>query len=81
MMAIRENKMADNAVVHIGENSPEQVAYKLMRDIAHAEKISLQGMSVNSSREWLLKTYAQCLQAVRSPHVIDDIVKKYHPGA
>ena len=33
--------MADGAVVHIGENSPEQVAYRLMRDIAIAEKINL----------------------------------------
>jgi hypothetical protein len=27
-----------NTVVHIGENSPEQVAYKLLTDIANAEK-------------------------------------------
>jgi|HubBroStandDraft_3_1064219.scaffolds.fasta_scaffold736471_1 hypothetical protein len=29
--------MADDAIVHIGENSPEHVAYKLMERIAEAE--------------------------------------------
>ena len=29
--------MADNTVVHIGENSPEQVAFKLMEKVANAE--------------------------------------------
>jgi hypothetical protein len=70
----RENEMAGEPVINLGENSAEYVAYKLMRDIAHAEKIVLQGMSINSTREWILKTYAQCLQTVRSPHLIGDIL-------
>ena len=55
--------MAENTVVHIGENSPEQVAYKLMRDIARAEKVSLEGTNITSNREWIIKTYIMCRQA------------------
>jgi hypothetical protein len=69
--------MTENAVVHIGENSPEQVAYKLMRDIAIAEKIYLSGTSLNSNRDWIIRTYCQCLQAVRNPFVPDDVVAGY----
>lgn len=63
--------MADNNVVHIGENSPEQVAYKLMRDIARAEKKALDGAPPNSSRDWILSTYKQCLKIVRNPYYDD----------
>jgi hypothetical protein len=51
--------MADAPVVHIGENSPEQVAYKLYRDIRLEEKKS------NADRKYVLDTYAECLEAVR----------------
>ena len=66
--------MADNTAVHIGENSPEHVAYKLMRDIAHAEKVVLAGAGINSNREWILRTYMQCLMAVKTPQYPGDIV-------
>ena len=69
--------MADGAVVHIGENSPEQVAYRLMRDIAIAEKINLVGNGVNSSRDWIIRTYAQCRQVVSSPHTADKLLSEY----
>lgn len=59
--------MADNTVVHLGENSPEQVAYKLMRDIARAEKKNLEGVSINSDRQWILSTYRECLKIARNP--------------
>ena len=52
--------MADS-VVHIGENSPEQVSYKLMRDIMVAE-----GKDWSSvDRPYLLSLYVQCLNAVK----------------
>jgi hypothetical protein len=60
--------MADNTTVHIGENSPEQVAYKLMHDVARAEKITLAGMGTNSNRDWILDTYAKCIRVVRAAH-------------
>lgn len=68
--------MADtNTTVHIGENSPEQVAYKLLETIANIERVSLTGWSQENleagwrpgTREWLLDAYAECLKAVRSP--------------
>lgn len=59
--------MKDTSVLHIGENSPEQVAYKLMRDIGQAEGYFLVHASPKPSREWLIKTYCACLTAVRVP--------------
>lgn len=57
--------MADNAVVHIGENSPEQVAFKLMELIASAESRDTYGHGDHPvTREWVLKTYEQCLSVV-----------------
>ena len=51
--------MADAPVVHIGENSPEEVALKLTQIIASVEKRSLAGHVANTAdRKWLLDTYA-----------------------
>lgn len=55
-------------IVHIGENSPEQVAYKLLKTIASNEHKSLEGsMAGNASadKKWLLDTYAECLHTVK----------------
>ena len=71
--------MAEAATVHIGENSPEQVAYKLMRHIASAEKINLDGINVTSSRQWIIRTYCQCLMATRMPNYPDDVLNSYKP--
>ncbi len=48
-------------VVHIGENSPEEIALKLMREVAAAENWQ------NVDRKKLLDTYAECLRAVQAP--------------
>jgi hypothetical protein len=40
ILHLRKTKMADATVVHIGENSPEQVAYKLLQTIASQETAS-----------------------------------------
>lgn len=64
--------MADKPVVHIGENSPEQVAYKLLHDIANVERKNLHqgsqsdGWSV-ADRSWILSTYKECLRIMRDP--------------
>ncbi|MEI4262772.1 hypothetical protein [Roseovarius sp. D0-M9] len=56
--------MADNSVVHIGENSPEQVAFRLTTIIAVAEGKDMNLARANVDRKWLLDTYSECLQAV-----------------
>ena len=53
--------MTDTAVVHIGENSPEEVAYKLMRLVREAEDFQ------PNTRAHLLDLYAECLLAVKTP--------------
>ena len=60
--------MADDvtSIVHIGENSPEQVALKLTETIAGLERRDLYGHGENpADRKWLLDTYYECLQTVR----------------
>ncbi len=72
--------MADDAVVHTAGNTPEQVAYKLMHDIAAIEGKALltatgapsapssgRGGKELPDRKWLLDTYAECLLTVRNP--------------
>ena len=58
-------------VIYIGENSPEQIAYKLLVTIADNEKKSLKttntGGAATADRKWLLETYAECLSTVRNP--------------
>lgn len=57
--------MADKAVVHMGENSPEEVAYKMMLLIANAEGRELYSHGKKPvTRAWVLSTYAQCRRAV-----------------
>ena len=54
-------------LAHIGENSPEQIAYKLLETIASNEKKTLHwsvGSNATADRKWLLDTYAECLAAV-----------------
>lgn len=60
--------MADAPVVHIGEHSPEWVAFKLMERIAAAEKVSLFASPPGTrpaTREWIIRTYIQCIDATR----------------
>ena len=66
--------MANAPVVHIGENSPEEVAYKLLRTIASNEG-KLLGSAVTKAtadRKWLLDTYAECILAVTQPQVREE---------
>lgn len=68
--------MADERVVHIGENSPEQVAYRLMQDIARCEGTDLVGDGDRAAtREWVLATFAQCLMTVRRPAAVSEHLK------
>ena len=65
--------MADAPVVHMGENSPEHVAMKLLVSIAGLEDRRVHGLyggSVPADRKWLLDTYAQCLEATKGFRVV-----------
>lgn len=60
--------MADTkTVIQISENTPEGVAYKLLELVAVAEGKKLQSGAPSADRDWILSTYAQCLQAVTRP--------------
>ncbi len=64
--------MSGVAVVHIGENSPEQVAYKLMQDIAKVESRRLDASVEDNGtqvadRKWILDVFAECILTVRDP--------------
>ncbi len=64
--------MPDTTVVHIGENSPQEVAYKLMDKIMTAEQKTLSSGDLHpgwshADRKWILDTYAECLLTVFKP--------------
>jgi len=52
--------MPDQAVINFNENTPEQVAYRLMRDVLVVEKSKMEDVD----RQGLLDTYAECLEVV-----------------
>jgi hypothetical protein len=54
--------MSESPVVHIGENSPEQVALKLYLMIDGAED------SPRRTRREILDLYSECLYAVTHPN-------------
>jgi hypothetical protein len=62
--------MADISIVNTGENSPEQVAYQLMKDIQAS------GAVFKLSAEQFLDLYAECLRAVRTPEGRHETHKK-----
>jgi len=61
----------EKVTVYIGENSPEQVAYKLMELIAGIEDKQLHRGAAEhhglADKEWILDTYAECLATVITP--------------
>ena len=63
--------MADSApVVHIGENTPQEVAWKLMQLI----RGNTPGPA--KTKEDILNLYADCLTTVYSPNLRADINRK-----
>ena len=50
-------------------NSPEQVAFRPLYEIANVEGIEMRGLSgtKKTDRKWILDTYAECIIAVRAP--------------
>jgi hypothetical protein len=65
-LEVLKGKIVIDPIIHIGENSPEQIAFKLLEKIAKVEKKHLSepmgtmayGWSM-ADREWILKTYGQ----------------------
>ncbi len=61
--------MADEAVVHIEESSPEYVAYRLFKDVVSTEGRALYPRAaehlVTADRAYILDTYTECLRVVR----------------
>jgi hypothetical protein len=55
--------MANDSVVHIGENSPEEVAYRLFNLIEIREGTKAQ------KRKEIIDLYAECVMAVREPRL------------
>jgi hypothetical protein len=77
-------EMADAPVVHIGENSPEEVARKLMREIARVEQRSFNPARMApdrkaADRRWILNTYAECLEAVKGNRTINRKQRNLRP--
>ena len=60
--------------VHRFENSPENVAFKLMQEIARVERKALDRQrgerGVTFDRQWILDTFSECLEAVRGRRTI-----------
>jgi hypothetical protein len=64
--------MSDNKpTVNINDNSPEEVAFKLMHQVARLEgrAMATDGKSP-ADRQWLLDTYAECLATVRGQRAL-----------
>jgi protein required for attachment to host cells len=64
--------ISETPTMHIGENSPEEVALKLLRYSASVERKVLHTTTPGSGeipadRKWILDTYAEYLKAVRNP--------------
>ena len=60
--------MSDKSIVHIGENSPEHVALRLLSLVADVEERKIPGMTGRgqlADRAYILDTYSECLHAVR----------------
>ena len=67
----RESIMADTEIT-VENNTPEMVAYRLMETIAYGEGVKIRsafGGRTAASRDWVLDTYCQCLDAVKNPHM------------
>ena len=66
--------MSDKSTVHIGENSPEQIAYRLYHEIMRTEdKVPYRptdGSEKQADRKYLLDLYSECIDAVRGHRTV-----------
>lgn len=54
---------------HLGENSPEEVAYKLMQHIKGHEELP-SDKEPGARRKYILDLYDECLTAVRGGRIV-----------
>ena len=63
--------MAELTTDHAADESPENVAYRLLLMVADLESKTLHGNPSKdrtiADRKWILDTYAECLRAVKTP--------------
>ncbi len=62
--------MEEESIAHGGDNTAEQVAFKLFKVIAALEDQHIPGISEGHNvpdRKYVLNRYAECLRAVKSP--------------
>jgi len=54
-------------IVPNGGKSPEEIAYRLLENIAYSERKALHPSDdgEKAGRKWILSTYAECLGVVR----------------
>jgi hypothetical protein len=69
-LSLEDVVVADISIVNTGENSPEQVAYQLMKDIQAS------GVVFKLNADQFLDLYAECLRAVRTPEGRHETHKK-----
>jgi len=86
MQMNREVFVVNDPTVQICGNSPEQIAYKLLQEIAFAEGISLRGgmKGRKPDRAWILETYWECwrvVQGVGTEEWDDADCKELEPSA
>lgn len=61
-----------------GAGTPQRIALRLTEYIALGEGYALGGgMGKKPTREWYLRTYAQCLRIVTAPSTITDRLADY----
>lgn len=53
--------MSGSSIIHIAENSPEHIAYKMMRDVFVVENKPFDSLT----RDEYLDTFEECLEAVK----------------
>ena len=68
--------MSENIRLDLEENSKFRVAFELMNLIAGLED----GPELGTEREYYLRLYRQCFEAVRCHRSIEDVVKPKMPS-
>jgi hypothetical protein len=64
-MAARNESSSASRPVDLQGDSPELVAFALLRYLAQLEQPRASAEGIVFDREWLLDAYAECLEAVR----------------
>jgi hypothetical protein len=70
--------MSESTTVHMGENSPEHVAFRLMTLIGNCEGKNFNRNASTGNladRDWVLRTYAKCLYTVKNPSYVGEVFK------